>query len=168
MKDSFILKKGFCLFITVLILVFCSISAYAIDLDGDGIDDDEPVPTEYVEPETEYVEPETEYIEPETEYIEPTTEYAEPITEYIEPITEYVEPITEYIEPVTEDYYEPMETYPLDEYATEYQAPTMSKTVSSKVYSTNDMAGIISWACVGIGLLAVSIVMISTKFSGRL
>ena len=77
----------------LLSIVFCfstfMVTAYAVDLDGDGVDDevvvtDPPVPVEteapYVEPETEapYVEPETEapYVEPETEapYYEPQDE----------------------------------------------------------------------------------------------
>lgn len=79
----------------LLSIVFCfsilTITAYAVDLDGDGIDD-EVVVTDppYVEPETDppYVEPETEapYVEPETEapYIEPETEapYVEPEDPY--------------------------------------------------------------------------------------
>ena len=66
----------------LLSIVLCfsifTVTAYAVDLDGDGIDD-EVVVTDppYAEPETEppYVEPETEppYVEPETEapYYEP-------------------------------------------------------------------------------------------------
>lgn len=74
----------------LLSIVLCfsifTITAYAVDLDGDGIDDDVVVtdPPAVVETDPPYVEPETEppYVEPETEapYYEPETEatYYEP------------------------------------------------------------------------------------------
>ena len=74
----------------LLSIVLCfsifTITAYAVDLDGDGIDDDIAVtePPAIVETDPPYVEPETEppYVEPETEapYYEPETEapYYEP------------------------------------------------------------------------------------------
>lgn len=74
----------------LLSIVLCfsifTITAYAVDLDGDGIDDDVVVtdPPAVVETDPSYVEPETEppYVEPETEatYYEPETEapYYEP------------------------------------------------------------------------------------------
>lgn len=74
----------------LLSIVLCfsifTVTAYAVDLDGDGIDDDVVVtdPPAIVETDPPYVEPETEppYVEPETEapYVEPETEasYYEP------------------------------------------------------------------------------------------
>lgn len=74
----------------LLSIVLCfsifTVTAYAVDLDGDGIDDDVVVtdPPAIVETDPPYVEPETEppYVEPETEapYVEPETEapYVEP------------------------------------------------------------------------------------------
>ncbi|MGN0491192.1 hypothetical protein [Ruminococcus sp.] len=78
----------------LLSIVLCfsifTITAYAVDLDGDGIDDDVVVtdPPAVVETDPPYVEPETEapYYEPETEapYYEPETEapYYEPEDPY--------------------------------------------------------------------------------------
>ncbi len=167
MKKELIIKKCLCFFAVATITAFTSISAFAIDYDGDGIDD-EPAVTEYSEPQTEYVEPLTEFVPPQTEYVEPMTEYVEPQTEYVEPETEYAEPETEYVEPQTEYQYMPVETYPADENSsTAYQAPTLAKTVSTKSYSTNDTAGIVSWACVGAGAITLIFVLISTKISGR-
>ena len=74
----------------LLSIVLCfsifTITAYAVDLDGDGIDDDIAVtePPAIVETDPPYVEPETEapYIEPATDapYVEPATDapYYEP------------------------------------------------------------------------------------------
>ena len=64
----------------VLCISIFTITAYAIDLDGDGIDDEVVTnPTEIVETEPPYVEPETEppYVEPETDapYVEPDDPY---------------------------------------------------------------------------------------------
>ena len=48
-----------------------------------------------------------------------------------------------------------------------FEPPTLPKTVSKKTYSTNYTAGIVSWICVGVGLVVVLVVLISTKVSGR-
>lgn len=116
-----------------------------------------PEDTEYFEPETEaeYTEPETEYIAPETEQAQPETqqeEYTE--QEYVEPETQATQ--NEYIAMV-ESAEEP----------TNFIAPQMDKSVSKKTYSTDYTAGIISWICVGVGVIVVIAVLISTKVSGR-
>ena len=51
--------------------------------------------------------------------------------------------------------------------STEFQAPTIAKTVSEKKYSTSYTAGIVSWICVGLGIVAIAVVMISTKVGAR-
>lgn len=176
MKSGFFIKKAFCLVFAIFIALYCGMTAFAVDYDGDGIDDDEPIATEVV---TEYVETEPEPApEPETEPVtepsyEPETEPEyEPETEpEYEPETE-PETETEYIEPVEPEYSETtpayVETYPIDDNSTtDYQAPTLAKTVSTKTYSTNYTAGIVSWLCVGVGVITVSVVLISTKASGR-
>ena len=43
----------------------------------------------------------------------------------------------------------------------------MDKSVSSKTYSTDYTAGIVSWICVGVGLIVVLVMLVSTKLSGR-
>lgn len=165
MKNEVIFKRILSLIIVAVTTFFCSITVFAVDLNGDGIDDDEPV---YTEAPTEYVEPV--YTEPPTEYVEPEPVYTEPPTEYVETEPVYTEAPTEYVET------EPAQTEPQTEYAapvtvvqetTEFQAPTLAKTVSDKQYSTSYTAGIISWICVAVGVIVVAAVLISTKVSGR-
>ena len=134
----------------LLSIVLCfsifTVTAYAVDLDGDGIDD------EVVVTEPPYVEPETEppYVEPETEA--PATEYVQPETEAQgQDETQYQ---NQYVETQAPD-------------STEFQAPTIAKTVSEKKYSTSYTAGIVSWICVGLGVVAIAVVMISTKVGAR-
>ena len=43
----------------------------------------------------------------------------------------------------------------------------MDKSVSNKTYSTDNIAGIVSWICVGVGLVVMAVMLISTKASGR-
>ena len=49
---------------------------------------------------------------------------------------------------------------------TEFVAPTLPKTVSTKNYTTNYAAGIISWLCVLVGVIVIISVAVSTKLSG--
>ena len=108
-------------------------------------------------------------------YVEPTQ--SEPF--WTEPV--FTEPPTAAPEPVwtvaPEEYYEEEETEsPREEYAqllNEAEEPTgmnsvkMDKSVSNKTYSTDNIAGIVSWICVGVGLVVVAVMLISTKASGR-
>lgn len=120
----------------------------------DPYDPDEPDEPEYSEePETEYIAPVTEYIEPDTEYVAPDTEEYHPETYYEEPQQEQL--ATEYIALI--DSAEP----------TGFIAPAMDKSVSNKTYSTDYTAGIVSWICVGVGVVVVTAVLVSTKASGR-
>ncbi len=157
MKSENLTKKALCIVLVIFAALCCTVTVFA-----EGEDE-----TEYIEPPTEYIEPTTEYIEPvteppvtneydqtdppaQTDYIEPTTEYAEPVTD--EPVQNQTQ--VQYVDPV--------------QATTEYfQAPTLAKTVSTKKYTTNYTAGIVSWVCVGVGVLTVSIVLISNKVSGR-
>jgi hypothetical protein len=166
------LKKLFGILIVTIIVFMCSMTVFAVDYDGDGIDDDIPSVedvTEYVAPvETEpYYEPATELP---TEYYEPETQTP---TEYYEPETENVTATEYYYEPEPEtDYQEQTQPkayagiYDYEPTVTENQAPTLAKTISTKTYSTNNMAGIVSWACVIVGVITVAIVIISTKAGG--
>ena len=163
MKSVSFLKKAVCFSILITAVLFSGLSAFAVDYDGDGIDDDistvEPVETEPVYTEPVYTEPS--YIEETTEYVPETEPYQEETTEYVAPEeTEPYEPETE--APTQAQYVEPQQS------TTSYiQTPTVSKTVSKKQYSTNYTAGIISWACVGVGIIVAAAVLISTKVSGR-
>ena len=108
-------------------------------------------------------------------YVEPTQ--SEPF--WTEPV--FTEPPTAAPEPVwtvaPEEYYEEEETEsPREEYAQlldEAEEPTgmnsvkMDKSVSNKTYSTDNIAGIVSWICVGVGLVVMAVMLISTKASGR-
>lgn len=162
MKSENMIKRVLCFALVIIIALFCGMTAFAVDLDGDGIEDDV----------TEYVEPATEYVAPETEYQEPVTDapiVTDPPTEYVEPATEYVAPETEYQVPETQaQTYAPayVDTAPQSN-TTGVELPTLSKTVSTKTYSTNYTAGIVSWVCVIIGVIVVAVVLISTKISGK-
>lgn len=168
MKSDFkkILKKRiFPTLLAVLALSVCSITAFAVGEDDPQTPDPQPDPvvTEYVPDETEPQYTEPVYTEPiYTE--EPTTEYVPPETEA--PATEYVQPATD--EPVQEETQyqnQYVETQAPD--STEFQAPTIAKTVSEKKYSTSYTAGIVSWICVGLGVVVIAVVMISTKVGAR-
>ena len=95
--------------------------------------------------------PTTEYVAPETE--EPTTEYVQPETTEA-PVQEETQYQNQYVETQATD-------------STEFQAPTIAKTVSEKKYSTSYTAGIVSWICVGLGVVVIAVVMISTKVGAR-
>lgn len=168
MKSDFkkILKKRILpTLLAVFALSVCSITAFAVGEDDPQTPDPQPDPvvTEYVPDETEPQYTEPVYTEPiYTE--EPTTEYVPPETEA--PATEYVQPATD--EPVqekTQYQNQYVETQAPD--STEFQAPTIAKTVSEKKYSTSYTAGIVSWICVGLGVVAIAVVMISTKVGAR-
>lgn len=151
--------------LAVLALSVCSITAFAVGEDDPQTPDPQPDPvvTEYVPDETEPQYTEPIYTEP--VYTEaPTTEYVEPKTE--EPTTEYVQPETEAQKQEETQYQNQyVETQATD--STEFQAPTIAKTVSEKKYSTSYTAGIVSWICVGLGIVAIAVVMISTKVGAR-
>ena len=169
MKPDFkkILKKRiFPNLLAVLALSVCSITAFAVGEDDPQVPDSQPEPvvTEYVPDETEPQYTEPIYTEP--VYTEaPTTEYVEHETE--EPTTEYVQPETTEAPVQEETQYQNqyVETQATD--STEFQAPTIAKTVSEKKYSTSYTAGIVSWICVGLGVVVIAVVMISTKVGAR-
>lgn len=148
--------------LAVLALSVCSITAFAVGEDDPQTPD--PVVTEHVSVETE-----PQYTEP--VYTEPVYTEA-PTTEYVAPVTE--EPTTEYVQPETTETPQQEETQYQNQYvetqapdSTEFQAPTIAKTVSEKKYSTSYTAGIVSWICVGLGVVAIAVVMISTKVGAR-
>ena len=120
--------------------------------------------TEEIAAETEptiVTEPESDP-EPVTEtdpYTEPYTEPETTVPETTQPQTETAETTearTEYIADVTEQTTD----------TTEFVAPTLPKTVSTKNYTTNYAAGIISWLCVLVGIIVIISVAVSTKLSG--
>lgn len=168
MTDKKYIQKAICLLTAIFIAVFCTVTVFAVDEDmsSDSItlidDEHAQAPSDYAEPVTEpepiYEEPE--YTEPATE---PPTEYVPTeATDYAEPQTEQI--TTEAVQNIT-DYNAQNATTSVAK--TEFVAPTVAKTVSSKSYTTNYTAGIVSWICVGVGIIVVAAVLISNKVSGN-
>ena len=163
MKSENLIKRIISFSLVMIIAVFSAITAFAVDLDGDGYDDEtgeyigvadvsEPVYTDPVYTDPVYTEAPTKYV-PETEApIEETTIYEEDETEPQEIQTEA---------PTQAQIAEEQE-----EEETVFTAPTLAKTVSKKKYTTNYTAGLLSWICVVIGVIMVAVVIISTKVSG--
>ncbi|MCQ2514122.1 MAG: hypothetical protein MJ089_03395 [Ruminococcus sp.] len=156
-------KFIFSAFILVAVICMSFVTASAVD------EDDNPVVFETEahawdefesQPITIPYEPE---VQETTEYNEPV--YTEPQTEYFEPVTD-AEPVTEYYEPETfQQNYVVGNNNDTDNYqsTTSFQAPTIAKTVSTNNYSTNNLAGIISWGCVFVGIIVLTVVITSTK-----
>ena len=165
MKNKVIFKRFFSFFTVAVIVFFSCTAVFAVDLDGDGIDDEEPAytaaPTEFVEP--VQTEATTEFVEPEPVQTEATTEFVETEPVQTEEPTEFVDNQPEQTEEQTQN----AAPAPVVQETTEFQAPTLAKTISDKQYSTNYTAGIISWICVAVGIIVVAAVLISTKAGGK-
>ena len=158
MKSVSFLKKAVCFSILIIAVFFSGFSVFAVNETDNDFTMAEPVETEPVY--TEPVVTDAPYQEETTEYVPETEPLPQETTEYVPTETEPYEPETE--APTQAQYVEPQQS------TTSYiQTPTVSKTVSKKQYSTNYTAGIISWACVGVGIIVAAAVLISTKVSGR-
>ena len=158
MKSVNFLKKAVCFSILIIVVFFSGLSVFAVNETDNDFTTVEPFETqpEYTEP----VVTDAPYQEETTEYVPETEPLPQETTEYVPTETEPYEPETE--APTQAQYVEPQQS------TTSYiQTPTVSKTVSKKQYSTNYTAGIISWACVGVGIIVAAAVLISTKVSGR-
>lgn len=158
MKSVNFLKKAVCFSILLIVVFFSGFSALAVNETDNDYTTAAPFETqpEYTEPDVT----ESLYQEETTEYVPETEPLPQETTEYVPTETEPYEPETE--APTQAQYVEPQQS------TTSYiQTPTVSKTVSKKQYSTNYTAGIISWACVGVGIIVAAAVLISTKVSGR-
>lgn len=158
MKSVNFLKKAVCFSILLIVVFFSGFSALAVNETDNDYTTAAPFETqpEYTEPDVT----ESSYQEETTEYVPETEPLPQETTEYVPTETEPYEPETE--APTQAQYVEPQQS------TTSYiQTPTVSKTVSKKQYSTNYTAGIISWACVGVGIIVAAAVLISTKVSGR-
>lgn len=159
MKSVSFLKKAVCFSILIIAVFFSGFSVFAVNETDNDFTMAEPVETEPVY--TEPVVTDAPYQEETTEYVPETEPLPQETTEYVPTETEPYEPETE--APTQAQYVEPQQ-----QSTTSYiQTPTVSKTVSKKQYSTNYTAGIISWACVGVGVIVAAAVLISTKVSGR-
>lgn len=159
MKSVNFLKKAVCFSILIIVVFFSGFSVFAVNETDNDFTMAEPVETEPVY--TEPVVTDAPYQEETTEYVPETEPLPQETTEYVPTETEPYEPETE--APTQAQYVESQQ-----QSTTSYiQTPTVSKTVSKKQYSTNYTAGIISWACVGVGVIVAAAVLISTKVSGR-
>ncbi len=172
MKINNLMRRVICFIAALLIAVGCSLSVFAADIDGDGYDDET---GEYMGIATQA--PYQQITEAVTEYVEPVTEYIPPATEHVEPrTTEYVQPVTQAAPEETQEQRNTEQVRQTENVnsnkseqtaTTEFVAPTVSKTVSSKTYSTNYTAGVVSWACVVVGVLVIVIMILSTKLDKR-
>lgn len=163
MRSGFF-KNIMCVLSALVLIASGFTIAYAVDEDYDGYDDvtGEPVASAgTVETDPPYTEaPYTEPVYTDSPYTQ------QPYTEA--PYTEapYTEAPTEAYEETT-NIYVPVQRGDIQQDPSEFVPPTVSKTVSQRSYSTNYTAGIVSWICVGVGLLLMFIVALSTKISGR-
>lgn len=156
MKSELLIKKVLCFALVIFSALLFSVSAYAVD-------------GEATQPATEYVEQETtEYVPEETQIQTqaPTEAPVQTQAPQVETEPPY-QPETQAQEatnaPTAAANY--VDTTP--ETTSQVQIPTIAKTVSTKTYSTNNIAGMVSWVCVIIGVLVVIIVLISTKVGGH-
>lgn len=160
-----------CLMALTVLTSVSSINAFATEQNGLDIqdiidiftgDDDPTEPEPYTDPDTESTEPEP--TEPEPTEPEPTEpEPTEPAPVTTEPV-ETVAPVTEDAGGGVDDHggNVPFDTRPLVENKSD-----IDKSISNKTYSTDYTAGIVSWICVGVGLIVMLVMLVSTKISGR-
>lgn len=97
-----------------------------------------------------------------TVYTEPTTEPTEPPTEWVPAYVETTPP--DDYEAIRDEYNELVESA---EEATGLNNVKMDKSISNKAYTTDNIAGIVSWVCVAVGLVVVLVMLVSTKAAGR-
>ena len=70
-------------------------------------------------------------------------------------------------EPTEPEPTEPNVTVPFDTKPLIENKSDIDKSISKKTYSTDYTAGIVSWICVGVGLIVMLVMLVSTKISGR-
>ena len=164
MKYNKLISGALAVVFGVILLIFGTVGVFADNDDNPSVLD-EPTETEYIEPETEPFQPETEAPQPETEPFQPDTEAPQPETEAPQPETEPAETEAPTEERPTDNFINNI--IDPDPDTTYFNPPTVPKTVSQKTYSTNYVFGITSWICVGVGIIVILAVAISTKVGGR-
>ena len=158
-----------CILSLTILTSVSSINAFATEQNGLDIqdiidiftgDDDPTDPEPYTDPtEPEPTDPEP--TDPEPTQPEPTE--PEPTV----PIT--TEPVVT-VPSTTEDAgggVDPHVTVPFDTKPLIENKSDIDKSISKKTYSTDYTAGIVSWICVGVGLIVMLVMLVSTKISGR-
>lgn len=94
-----------------------------------------------------------------------------PETKATEPPTEWVPAYVETEPPQESGYEEEYGGY--HNYTDPAQQPTdlnaikIDKSISNKTYNTDNTAGIVSWICVGVGLIVILVMLLSTKLTGN-
>lgn len=129
----------------ILCLSVFTLSASALDADGDGYDDEtgeyigvytEPVYTEPVYTEPVYTEPVyTEPVYTEPVYTEPVYDYTEPVYDYTEPVYDYDDDYNDYDDAQSSDSYN---DYDFDtEYDVDYSADSYVAPETSPLYESD-------------------------------
>lgn len=167
MKHEIMIKKAVFCVLVMVIAAMCSITAFAVDGDF-GEEPVENTTQVYTDPQppTEVTQaPPTEVTQP--PQTEPTYAPETHVTQAPQTVatTEHHEPQTQPEQHTTQKQIETLPT--VEGVTTQYQAPTLLKTISSKAYETNNMAGVVSWVCVIVGVIVIFVVLVSTKASGR-
>ena len=158
-----------CLMSLTVLASVSSISAFATEQNGLDIQDIIDIFTGDDDP-TE-PEPYTEPTDPETTDPEPTDpEPTQPVPTEPEPTVPVTTEPVETVPPTTEDAgggVDPHVTVPFDTKPLIENKSDIDKSISKKTYSTDYTAGIVSWICVGVGLIVMLVMLVSTKISGR-
>lgn len=164
MKPKQLKRIGAAMLLAMLLILCASQTVFAENETGSY--ESEAVETQPQE-QPVYTEPvytdEPVYTEPPVE-TEAPTEYAEPVTETQE---QEQQEATAYAAPVENDNNNHIDNNGSNKPTEFFEPPTLPKTVSKKTYSTNYTAGIVSWICVGVGIIVMAVVLISNKISGR-
>ena len=167
--------------ILLMITAFLSAGVFGVAAEETEVPIDEPSAAEPSYEEPSYEEPsyeEPSYVEPTEEVTEPAWTPAAPV-ETQAPATEaggYVEPDNGNSNDNDSDIYTPAPANPaqdvyLDPDKAASDAKTnnsvkMNKSVSDKSYSTDYTAGVVSWICVGVGIVVIIVMLVSTKIQG--
>lgn len=112
--------------------------------------------------ETSETQEDTQPTQETTVYVEPTTVPTEPATEWVPAYVETTPP--DDYEAIRDEYNELVESA---EEATGLNNVKMDKSISNKAYTTDNIAGIVSWICVAVGLVVVLVMLVTTKVAGR-
>ena len=156
------LKRLFAFGFIALILSFSTVGVFAVEDESSSASESQyEESSAETEPETE----QTEDTEPETEETEPETEETQPETEETQPETQATQETQATYETESQETQDTFAVLDNDLSNLPEAETTPSPTAARKKSDKNaDMTyGIVSWACVIVGLLTVLIVIISNK-----
>lgn len=169
MKYKKLISRALAVLLGAMLVAFGVFGAIAVDGEGEGegeatfdVQTEEITEPIYIDPEPEpEPEPET---DPEPIYTDPEPETEPQPEPETEPETEEQQE-TKWLEEETQEYINYFDNGNTG--TTFLITPTVPKTVSQKTYSTNYAFGVTSWICVGVGIIVILSVLISTKAGGR-